>query len=78
MSPRTNEGHAYITWVPYASAIGNLMYAMVCTRPDISHSVSMINKYMHDHGKGHWQIVKWILRYLFGTADVRLILEKVD
>ncbi|KAJ9557676.1 hypothetical protein OSB04_012290 [Centaurea solstitialis] len=27
--------------VPYASAVGSLMYAMVCTRPDLAHCVSV-------------------------------------
>ena len=28
--------------VPYASAVGSLMYAMVCTRPDIAHVVGLL------------------------------------
>ena len=35
---------AHISKVPYASAIGSLMYAMVCTRPDISHAVGVVSK----------------------------------
>lgn len=38
--------------VPYASAVGSLMYAMICTRPDISHAVS-VNRYMENPGKEH-------------------------
>lgn len=30
--------------LPYASVIGNLMYAMVCTRPDIAHVVRVVNR----------------------------------
>ena len=29
--------------VPYASAVGNIMYAMVYTRLDISHVVSVVS-----------------------------------
>uniref|UniRef100_A0A2N9HLL9 Reverse transcriptase Ty1/copia-type domain-containing protein n=1 Tax=Fagus sylvatica TaxID=28930 RepID=A0A2N9HLL9_FAGSY len=50
--------------VPYASAIGSLMYAMVCTRPDIAHAVGVVSRYMSNPGKQHWEAVKWILRYL--------------
>ncbi|GJT27796.1 retrovirus-related pol polyprotein from transposon TNT 1-94 [Tanacetum coccineum] len=32
---------AYMEKVPYANVVGSLMYAMICTRPDISHSVRM-------------------------------------
>ena len=62
--------------VPYANAVGSLMYAMVCTRPDISQAVGVVSRYMHDPGKGHWQAVKWILRYLRKTVDVGLIFEQ--
>ena len=76
MSPTTIEEHEYMTRVPYASAIGSLMYAMVCTKSDLSQAVSMISRYMHDPGKGHWEAVKWVLRYIKGTIDVELVFEK--
>ena len=62
--------------VLYASAVGNLMYAMVCTRPDISQAVSMVSRYMHNPGINQWLAVKWILRYLYGTVDVGLLFKK--
>jgi hypothetical protein len=54
--------------VPYSSAVGSLMYVMVCTRPDIAHAVGVVSRYMNNPGKEHWETVKWILRYLNGTA----------
>lgn len=39
--PKTEEEIEYMAHVTYASAIGSLMYAMVCTRPDISHAVGV-------------------------------------
>ena len=62
--------------VPYANAVGSLMYAMVCTRPDISQVVSVVSRYMHDPGKGHWQAVRWIIRYPQNTLDVGLAFEQ--
>ena len=58
--------------VPYASACGSLMYAMVATRPDIAYAVGVINIYMSNPGKKHWEAVKSILRYLSGTTDRQL------
>ena len=58
--------------VPYASAIGSLIYAMVCTRPDIAHVVGVVSRFMHNTGKTHWVAVKWILRYLRGTINAAL------
>ncbi|XP_070029435.1 secreted RxLR effector protein 161-like [Nicotiana sylvestris] len=41
--------------VLYASAVGSLIYAMVCTRPDIAHAVGVVSRYMSDPGKEHWE-----------------------
>ncbi|GJR75320.1 hypothetical protein Tco_0087685 [Tanacetum coccineum] len=75
MSPKNDAEMAYMEKVPYANAVGSLMYAMICTRPDISHVVGMVSKYMHNPGKGHWQAIKWILRYIHNTVDVGLVFE---
>ena len=55
--------------VPYALAVGSLMYAMVCTRPDIAHVVRSISRHMSHRGIEHWNAVKWILKYLRGTSN---------
>src|SRR5713101_6860279 len=55
--------------IPYSSAIGSLMYAMVCTRPNIAHAVGVVSRYMNNPGKEHWKAVQWILRYLRGTTS---------
>ena len=39
--------------VPYSSAVGSLMYAMVCSRPDLDYAASAISKYTEKHGKDH-------------------------
>ncbi|RVW64113.1 Retrovirus-related Pol polyprotein from transposon TNT 1-94 [Vitis vinifera] len=71
-SPKTKEERDHMSKVPYASAIGNLMYAMVCTRPDIAHAVGVVSRFMSRPGKQHWEAVKWILRYLKGSLDTCL------
>ncbi|MCI64206.1 GDSL esterase/lipase 1-like, partial [Trifolium medium] len=58
--------------VPYASAVGSLMYDMVCTRPDIAHEVGVVSRFLFNPDKDHWQAVKWILIYLKGTSKVCL------
>ena len=55
--------------VPYAPAVGSLMYAMVARRPDISHVVGVINRFMHNSGRLHWNAVKHVFRYLAGTKE---------
>ncbi|PSS08126.1 Endonuclease [Actinidia chinensis var. chinensis] len=78
MSPHTEDERKHMENIPYANAVGALMYAMVCTRPDISHAVSMVSRYMHNPGKVHWQAVKWILRYIHGTVNVGLKFQRDD
>jgi len=53
MCPKTQEDMDYMSKVPYASAVGSLMYAMVCTRPDIAHAVGVVSKYMNNPRKEH-------------------------
>jgi len=49
MSPTTSvEEYEYMTHKPYASAVGSLIYAMICTSPDLSQAVSIVSRYMHD------------------------------
>ena len=69
--------NASICHVLYVSAVGSHMYVMVCTRPDLSQAVSMVSRYMHDPGRVHWEAVRWILRYIKGTIDVRLFLRRM-
>ena len=38
MSPSNREEHEFMSYIPYASIVGSLIYAMVCTYPDISHA----------------------------------------
>ena len=45
MSPKTPEERANMDMIPYASAIGSIMYAMLCTRPDIAHALSVTSRY---------------------------------
>ncbi|KAE8685445.1 hypothetical protein F3Y22_tig00111098pilonHSYRG00167 [Hibiscus syriacus] len=66
--PKTDKEAEDMAKVPYANVIGCLMYAMVCTRPDLAHAVSQVCKYMSKPGKQHWEVVKWIFRYLKGTV----------
>ena len=56
--PLTDVEREYILQVPYSNAMGSLMYAMVCIRPDILHTIGTVRMYIHNSGKGHWQVVK--------------------
>ena len=55
--------------VPYASSIGSLMYATICSRPNIRHAVGVLSRYMSKLGKDHWTTIKRVFRYLCWTID---------
>jgi len=74
--PTSKEEIDKMSLVLYASAVGSLMYAMVCTRPDLSYAVSVVSRFMHNSGKYHWNAVKWILRYVKGSFDKCLVFDK--
>ncbi|GKF70107.1 hypothetical protein Tco_0203164 [Tanacetum coccineum] len=62
--------------VPYALAVGSVMYAMVCTRPDIAHAVGVVSRFLSNLGGEHWEAVKWPLRHLKGTSKATLCSAK--
>ena len=68
LCPSDEKEKEEMSRIPYASAVDNLMYAMVCTQPDIGYSVGVVSRFIANLGKHHWQVVKWILRYLKGTS----------
>ncbi|CAL9016331.1 unnamed protein product [Prunus brigantina] len=63
-SPTCEKEKENMAMVPYSSAVGSLMYAMICTRPDITHAVGVVSRFLSKPGREHWNAVKWILRYL--------------
>ncbi|KAE8660285.1 hypothetical protein F3Y22_tig00116954pilonHSYRG00091 [Hibiscus syriacus] len=70
MSPSSEE-RMEMSRVPYASAVGSLMFAMICTRPDMHKQWEWLVGTWRIHAK-HWNIVKRILRYIKGTSNVAL------
>ena len=65
-----------MTKVPYANAVGCMMYAIVLTRPDLAHALSVVSMFMATPGKDHWKAVKWVLGYLKGTQEYGLVYGK--
>ncbi|KAL4271938.1 hypothetical protein GQ457_13G028490 [Hibiscus cannabinus] len=72
MSPSSEEERMEMSRVPYASAVGSLMFAMICTRPDIAQAVGVVSRYMANPCREHWNAVKRILRYIKGSLNVAL------
>nr|GEW96671.1 zinc finger, CCHC-type [Tanacetum cinerariifolium] len=61
--------------VPYASAVGSIMYAVRCTRPDVAFAQNITSRFQQNPGDIHWTTVKNILKYLSNTKDMFLVYE---
>jgi hypothetical protein len=48
--------------IPYALNIGSIMYAMLCTCPDVSYALSATSRYQSNYDDTHWIIIKNILK----------------
>jgi len=64
--------------VPYTSAVGSIMYAQVCTRPDLAYVTGVLGRYQKNPGLDHWKAVKKVLCYLQGTKNYMLTYGKSD
>src|SRR6266496_3083076 len=71
--PTTIEDKEKMKVIPYASSISSIMYAMLCTRPDVCLAISLAGRYQSNPGADHWIAVKNILKYLKRTKDMFLV-----
>jgi len=53
------------------------MYVMVCTRPNLAYAVSIVSRFISNLGKQHWEVVKWMLRYLRGNVKLGLEFQRL-
>lgn len=47
-------------------------------KTNIAHTVAVVSGYMNNPGTQHWELMKWILRYLRGSSDMCLCITRVD
>ena len=71
--PMTPDERKKMENIPFASAVGSIMYAMICTRPDVSYALSRISRFQSNPGECHWIAAKTVLKYLRRTKDAFLV-----
>ncbi|XP_057958402.1 secreted RxLR effector protein 161-like [Malania oleifera] len=76
--PKTEVEKKEMQKIPYASAVGSLMYAQVCTYPDLAYIVGILGRYLNNQGLDHWKAAKTVMRYLQRTKDYMLTYRKLD
>ena len=75
---RSLEEEEVMSRVRYASAMGSLMYVMVCTSSDLAYAVSTISQFMSNPGMQYSKAVKWVLQYLRWTVRLGLVFQILE
>ena len=76
-NPTTTEDRKRMKVIPYASAIGSIKYAMLCTRPIVYLAMNLARGYDSNPGVDHWTAVKVILSYLRGLRKYFSVMEVI-
>lgn len=63
---------------PFASLLGSLMYAQVCTRSDLSFDVSVLGRFQSNPCTTHWVAAKKVIRYLKRIRDFMLVYSHME
>ena len=71
--PSTEEVVEYMVQVPDARAVEDLMDTMVDTQPDNARVLSIKGRFRANPWKLHWNAVRWIVRYLQESRDIRVV-----
>ena len=64
--------------VKYREIVGSLIYAMTCTRPDLSWIVTVLSQHLANPSEEHCVALKHVLRYLKGSLHFELCFRKCD
>ena len=67
-----------IKTVLYASAVGSLQYAQVCTHPDLAFVTGLLDRFQSNPRTEHQKLVKKVLRYLQGTKCLMMTYRRSD
>lgn len=59
---------SFMSGFSYANAVESLVYSLVASKPDLTHSVGIVSRFIRSSEIRHWKTVKSILNYLKGTV----------
>ena len=58
--------------IPYAEAIGSVLWPVVVSRPDAAFAVSTLSQFIQNPGPAHWEALKRVIIFLGSTKDLWL------
>ena len=73
ISLKIPEERKRMSSVPYTSTVGSIMYAILCTKPDVTCTLGIASHFQTDPEEDHWKAVKNIFKYLGRTKDIFLV-----
>ena len=76
--PSNDDKNDNLQNYPYREATGCLMYAMLCTRPDLGFPICFLSQFSNFPSKENWVALKHVLRYVKGSLKFKLTYEKRD
>ena len=53
ISPKIPKERNRMSSVPYASAVRSIMYAIICTRPDVAYALGIVSRFQTDLVEDH-------------------------
>ena len=63
------DGESVANAKTYQSKVGSLMYAMLCTHPDLAYAVSQISQFSNNPSDVHDSAANRVFKYLRGTSN---------
>lgn len=73
--PQTPEETAAMAKVPFREVMGCINQLACTTRPELTHHVSNLSRFLNNPGPKHWLAAKQILRYLKATPTLGLVYD---
>ena len=77
-SPMSPKQEAAMRKVPYAEAIGSVLWPVMVSRPDGNCTVGILSQFIQNPGPAHWDGVKRLISYLGTTKDLWLVFGGKD
>jgi hypothetical protein len=77
-SPFTPAQYSEMKNVPYAEAIGHVLWPVMISRPDALCAVGILAQFVQNPGLAHWKALKRVIGYLYTTRDLWLTFGGVD
>ena len=68
----TERTHHIAVPIPYAEAIGSILWAGMVSRPDVMFAISVLVQFMHQLKETHWKALKRVIIYLHTTEEYSL------